>query len=174
MKYYSIRIFPESWNMTKIVTEFGKFRSNRHPMGVCSSGDIFQAKLDKILGDIMGIKTYIKDILLLFKEILSEQIEQPRIIFGRFFTTVLKVNSFKCSFLLKDITYLGYFITREGIKPGPNKVQGIMDLWRPTTTTEVQALISMVHYYRDMWTRRSHILVPLTEEFSDPKSRKIL
>ena len=86
----------------------------------------------------------------------------------------LKVNAPKCSFGLKEIPYLGYVITREGIKPDPNKVQGIMDIGRPTTTTESQALIGMAHYYRDMWTRRSHILASLTETYSSPKCGKII
>ena len=55
--------------MTTIVTEFGKFRYNRLPMGVCALGGIFQAKVDKLLGDIKGIKIYIDDILVLRKDI---------------------------------------------------------------------------------------------------------
>ena len=71
-----------------------------------------------------------------------------------------------CSFGLKEIPYLGYLITREGIIPDPKKLQAIMDIRRPTTTTEERALIGMVQYYRDMWPRRSHISAPLTESFS--------
>ena len=37
--------------MTKVVTEFGKFRYNRLPMGMCASGEIFQAKVDKLLDE---------------------------------------------------------------------------------------------------------------------------
>ena len=37
-----------------IVTEFGKFRYNRVPVGICTSGDIFQSKLDELIGDIEG------------------------------------------------------------------------------------------------------------------------
>ena len=55
--------------MTTIVTEFGKFEYNRLPMGMCASGDIFQAKVDELLGDFEGIKTYIDDILVLGKGI---------------------------------------------------------------------------------------------------------
>ena len=54
------------------------------------------------------------------------------------------------------------------------KLKGIMDLGRPATTTEAQALIGMVHYYKDMWPRRSHTLAPLIEAARGPKGRKIL
>ena len=51
-------------------------------MGMCASLDILQAKVDKIIGDIEGFKTYIDDILVLSKERFSKHTEQMRIIFG--------------------------------------------------------------------------------------------
>ena len=48
-----------------------------------------------------------------------------------------------------------------------------MDIGRPSSTTEVQYLIVMVQYYRDMWPRRFHILAPLTEVASSRKGRNI-
>ena len=81
--------------MTKIVTEFGKFRFNRLPMGMCSSGDIFQAKIDELLNDIEGVKTYIKNILVLSRERFSNHKEQMMIIFGRLRIVDLKSNATK-------------------------------------------------------------------------------
>ena len=159
--------------MTTIATELGKFRYNCLPMGMCASGDILHAKVDKLISDIEGVKTYIDDILILCKDSFEKHTEQLRIIFGRMRAAGLKVNAPKCSFGLKDIPYLGYVITREGIKPNQKKVQGITDLVRPSTKTEAQALIGMVQYYRDMCPRRSHVLAPLTEAASGPKCRKI-
>ena len=46
MGYYTIRLSPASQDMTMIVTEFGKFRYHRLPMGMGASGDIFQAKVN--------------------------------------------------------------------------------------------------------------------------------
>ena len=114
MEYYTIRTFTDSKDMTTVVTEFGKFKYNCLPMVICAPGDIFQAKVDKLLGDIKGIKTCIDDILVLRKEILYKHIEQQRIIFGVFHTSGLKDNYPKYSFGFKEITYLGYVITREG------------------------------------------------------------
>ena len=41
--------------MTKIVTDFDKFRYNHLPMSMCASGYIFQYKVDKLLGDTKGV-----------------------------------------------------------------------------------------------------------------------
>ena len=49
-----------------------------------------------------------------------------------------------------------------------------MDLRQPTAMNEVRALISMVHYCRDMWPRRSQILDNLKEVDIVPKVGNII
>ena len=48
-----------------IVIEFGKFSYNRASMGLCASGDLFQANLDSFLIIVEEVKTYMNDILVL-------------------------------------------------------------------------------------------------------------
>ena len=72
-------------------------------MGICAFGDLFQYKVEKLLGDIERVKIYLDDILILSKDIFENHIEQPRIIFGRMCAAGLKVNGPKCSFGLKEI-----------------------------------------------------------------------
>ena len=112
MGYYTIRLSPTIQDMMTIVTEFGKFKYNRLPMGMCAYGDILQAKLDKLLGDIEGVKTYTDDKIVLCKDSFENHTEQLIIIFGRLHAVGLKVNAPKCSFGLKEIPYLCYIITR--------------------------------------------------------------
>ena len=96
-----MRILPASQDMTKIVAEFYKFEYNYLPLGMCASVDIFQGKVDEILGDIKEAKTHINDILVLSKERLSKYTEQLRVIVARLRTSGLDVNAPKCSFGLK-------------------------------------------------------------------------
>ena len=79
--------------MTTVFTEFGKFRYNRLPGGMCASGDILQAKVEELIGDIEGVKMYIDDILVLRKDCFTKHMEQLRIIFGRLRAAGLKVNA---------------------------------------------------------------------------------
>ena len=74
MGYYTIDILPWGQDMDTIVTEFGKLRYNRIPMGMCISEDILQAKLYKIPGDIEGVKTSINVILVLNNDSFSNNI----------------------------------------------------------------------------------------------------
>ena len=75
MGYYIIRLSPTSQYIMTIVTEFGLFKYNPISMDMCASGDIFQAKVDRLLSDIKGVKTYIDGILVLRKDLFSKHIE---------------------------------------------------------------------------------------------------
>ena len=74
MRYYTIRLSLASHNTTTIVTEFGRFRYNSTPTGMCASGDIFQANVDDILGDIYGVKMYKDYIIVLSKGCFANNI----------------------------------------------------------------------------------------------------
>ena len=62
-------------------------------MGMFISGEIFQTKVDELLGDIEGVKTYIDDIIVLGKDSSEKHIEQLIIIFGILRAADLKVNA---------------------------------------------------------------------------------
>ena len=173
MGYYHIRLSEEASNMCTIITEFGKYRYKRLPMGVSCSPDIFQAKIYDLLGDIEGTRAYIDDILVIKRGTFSEHLEQLEEIFRRCQKTNLKLNADKCRFGLNEIDYLGYIVTPEGVKPNPRKIRAIQAMERPTTVTEVRRLIGMVQYYRDLWPKRSHILQPFTAISSGKKGTRI-
>jgi hypothetical protein len=63
---------------------------------------------------------------------------------------------------VSEIEYLGYWITRNGIQPVHKKVEAIQRIAPLTTKKQVRSFIGLINYYRDMWPRRSEILIPLT------------
>jgi hypothetical protein len=79
----------------------------------------------------------------------------------------LKVNAAKSLFCAHEIEYLGYILTREGIKPQPKEVQAILALNLPNSFKELRHFLGMVQYYQDMWARHSEMLAPLTDLVGD-------
>ena len=84
------------------------------------------------------------------------------LVFERLSKAGLKVNAEKCTFCAHEIEYLGYILTRDGIKPQPKKVQAILALEPPKGVKQLRTFLGMVQYYRDLWARRSEVLAPLT------------
>ncbi len=74
----------------------------------------------------------------------------------------MKVNAEKSTFCALEIEYLGWVLTRYGIKPQSNKVQAILAIQPPTGVRQLQYFLGMVQYYCDLWARWSKMLAPLT------------
>ncbi len=75
----------------------------------------------------------------------------------------LRINVAKLFFCAQETEYLGYILTRGGIKPQPKKVQTVLALNPPNKVKELQRFLGMVQYYRDMWQKRCEMLAPLTD-----------
>ena len=165
MGYYTVSIGLGSRDLTTIVTEFGKYWYKGLLMGLSCAADVFQLRFNELLGDLDSVRAYINNVLILMKDASFEKhLEQVRVVLSCMQKAGLCINADKSrSFGINEVEYLGYIITKEGVKPDPKKIQGIMDMTCPTTSTKVRRLNGIVQYYRDLWPRRSHILSPLTE-----------
>ena len=49
--------------------------------------------------------------------------------------------------------YLGYVLSRDGIKPQKKKVQAILGLMPPRSVKELCRFLGMVQYYREIWAQ---------------------
>ena len=62
-----------------------------------------------------------------------------------------------------SVNYLGFTITREGIRPQTTKVQGILNMAPPKNQKDIRRFVGMVNFYRDLYPRRADTLTPLTD-----------
>ena len=161
MGYYHIELSPRSKQLCTLVFPFGKFEMQRLPMGLCNSPDIFQEKMSELMQDLEFVRTYIDDLLVLTKGSYDDHLEKLERVLVRLQQAGLKVNAKKSFFARRELEYLGYWITRDGIKPLPAKVQAILKIDTPKNRRELRSFIGIVNYYRDMWIKRSHVLAPL-------------
>ena len=72
------------------------------------------------------------------------------------------VNPHKCEWAVQETNSLGYWLTPNGLKPWRKKIDAILWLQRPCTGKDLRSFICAVTYYRTMFPKRAHILVPLT------------
>ncbi len=58
----------------------------------------------------------------------------------------LKVNAAKLTLCALEIKYLGYILTKDGIKPQSNKVQAILTIKLPTGVKQLRHFLGTVQY----------------------------
>jgi hypothetical protein len=94
---------------------------------------------------------------------LNDHLLKIETVLTRLHDARLKFNTAKSLFCTHEIEYLGYILTREGIKPQPKKVQTILVLNLSNNVKELRHFLGMVQYYRDIWAKYSKMLAPLTD-----------
>ena len=161
MGYYHIKLDSDSRKLCTIILPFGKFEYQRLPQGLCNSPDIFQEKMNELFQGFEHVRAYLDDLLVLTKSDFDDHLRKLRTVLEKLRTAGLKVNAPKSFFGRAELEYLGYWITREGIKPVPKKIEAVQKIAEPKTKKELRSFIGVVNYYRDMWVRRSHVLAPL-------------
>ena len=119
------------------------------------------------------VRAYLDDLLCISKLSLEDHLDKLEVVLWRLRDAGLKVNAAKSTFCALEIEYLGYVLTRDGIKPQSNKVQAILAIKPPTGVKQLRHFLGMVQYYRDLWARRSEMLAPLTSLVGECGQTKI-
>ena len=107
-------------------------------------------------------RAYIDDLLVVTQGDFSLHLDQLEQVLTRLAEAGLKINATKSTFCCKELEYLGCLINWQGVRPTLKKVEAIRTLSVPKTKKQVRSFIGMVNYYRDMWSKRSHLLAPLS------------
>ncbi len=108
------------------------------------------------------IKTYLDDLYCLTKASLDNHLDHLQQVCTRLQEVGFKNQCLKSKFCAEETEYLGYILTRTGIKPQPKKVQAILAISMPKSFKDLRSFLGMVQYYQDLWARRSKMLAPLT------------
>jgi hypothetical protein len=132
MGYYTIRPDPNASRICTAILPWGKYFYKRLPMGIAGSPDIFQSKVSELMEDLEYVQAYLDDLLCISRSSLEEHLEKVKEVLRHLRDIGLKVNAEKSTFCALEIEYLGYVLTREGIKPQCNKVQAILVIQPPT------------------------------------------
>jgi hypothetical protein len=136
ISYYTIRLDPTAAEMCTIIFPWGKYSYQRLPMGFARSADIFQAEMGNLMATLEYVRAYIDNLLVITKGSLIDHLDNLKQVFIRLHDARLKINPSKSIFCAQETEYLGYILTRGGIKPQPKKVLAILALNPPNNIKE--------------------------------------
>ncbi len=170
--YYTMRLNPRAVKMFTIIFPWGKYSYLRLPMKFAGSADIFQAEMMDLMEALEYVRAYIDNLLVITRGTLEDHLDKLREVLRRLWEVGLKVDAANSSFCTHEIEYLGYILTREGIKPQPKKVQAILALNPPNNVKELWHFLGMAQYYRDIWAKHSEILAPLSNLVGECEEKK--
>jgi hypothetical protein len=103
--------------------------------------------MEGVLRDILNVLVYIND-LLVHMDTHEKHLEVLDKVLARLHKNHLKINLEKCIFGNKEVSYLGFTLTLEGIKPGKNKLKAIKDAKQPTDIKMIRSFVGLCNFFR--------------------------
>lgn len=133
------------------------------PFGLKNAPSTFQRVMDNILVGIQNERclVYMDDIII-YSTTLEEHINRLKEIFTRLSQANLKIQPDKCEFLRKEVAYLGHIITKDGVKPNPEKISAVQNFPVPKNPKDIKSFLGLAGYYRRFIPNFAKIVKPLT------------
>lgn len=158
--YLQLSVDRETAEAQTIITHKGAFKCNRLQFGISVAPQIFQKFIDTRLSGISGVLPYYDDILI----VGSSEVDldsKVRAVLSRFQEDGLHLRKEKCVFRTKNIEFLGFQISEDGLRPTKDKIAALTNAPAPTNKTELQAFLGLLNFYHVFLKDKATIANPL-------------
>ena len=161
--YWQVPIKEEDKEKTAFRTSSGQlYEFNQLPFGLCNAPATFSRLMDRTLAGLAwNICLYYLDDIIVFSSTWAEHLERLRAVFERLRRANLKLGARKCHLAAREVSFLGYRVTPEGLEPEPRLMEAISKLPPPINVAEVRSFLGLVGYYRRFVKRFSDKAAPL-------------
>lgn len=162
--FHQIPMDPAHIEKTAFSTDNGHFEFTRMPFGLKNAPATFQRAMNNILAEYIGTKcfVYLDDIIIIGFN-LKNHLENLECVLKRLTEFNLKVQLDKCEFLRRETEFLGHIISKDGVKPNPDKVEKVLKWPLPKNPKEIKQFLGLVGYYRRFIKDFSRITKPMTK-----------
>ena len=73
----------------------------------------------------------------------------------------LQLKLSKCTYMQKEVVYLGHIVSADGVKHDPRKVSAVLDSQAPSNVKELRHFLGLTNYYRKFISSYASIADPL-------------
>ncbi|PFX18959.1 Retrovirus-related Pol polyprotein from transposon 17.6 [Stylophora pistillata] len=164
--FYQVGLDQESSKLTTFWTPLGRYRYLRMPFAISLAPEAFESRLQECLADLPGVKVIRDDILVVGygvndSEALLNHDQNVVRLLERAKQVLLKLNKNKVKLRQAEVKFMGHVISRDGLKPDPDKVTAIKNMPKSTTKPEVLTLLGFVNYLSKFLPKLSDESAPL-------------
>ena len=147
--FWQLNLDPDTKHKTGFVTQNRQFQFRKLPFGLCNAPATFQKTMTEILGDTLYdcALVYVDDVIVHSSDFDSHLADLERVL-SRLKEAGLTLKPEKCKFSERSVKYLGHILSKDGIRPNPDKVKIVQDFLTPKTPRQVRKFLGLCNYYR--------------------------
>ncbi|XP_010275023.1 PREDICTED: uncharacterized protein LOC104610208 [Nelumbo nucifera] len=162
--YHQIRIHPGDEWKTAFKTRDGLFEWLIMPFGLTNAPSTFMRCMNQVLCPFIGkfVVVYFDDILIYSKSI-TDHVGHIREVLKTLRENKLYANLNKCIFMSDNLLFLGFIVSKDGVKVDEEKVKAIREWPTPSTVTDVRRFHGLATFYKRFIKNFSSIMAPITE-----------
>ena len=158
--FHQVPLTESSQLLTTFITPIGRFCYTRLPFGISSAPEYFQKQMSDLLSDLPGVLCMVDDILT-FGATEEEEDRNLQSVLSRLAARGVTLNTDKCLFHQRRISFLGHLIDSDGIRPDPEKIRALQDLPVCKDVSAVRRLLGMATHLGKFIPDLSTITQPL-------------
>jgi len=160
--FHQVALDPRDVNKTTFVCHKGTYRFPKMPFGLCNAPATFQRLMDSVLTGLNFevCLAYLDDIIV-FSRDLDTHFQRLEKLFQRLREANLKLKPSKCFILQKQVCFLGFNVSADGVSTDPAKVDAILNWPTPTNLRQSRSFVGLCQYYRRFVPAFSETAAPL-------------
>ena len=177
--FWQVQMLEKSWQYTAFtVGSLGMYEFLQMPYGLCNAPAMFQRLMQNCLGELnLTYALMYLDDMIVYSNTEEDHLRRLQAVLERFQRHRLKLKPSKCSFLCKQITFLGRESSTDSMKPRNLNLKGIAEMAPPANYTEVRHFLRMTGFFRRFIKNYARIAKPLNNilegEASKLKSEEV-
>ena len=156
--YHTISVKKECRPYLAFTTPYGLYQFKRMPFGPKNAPACYSRFIDLCLQKLRSpmVMAYLDDIII-HTATLEQHVDELKRVLQMHREAGIKLRASKTFVFQKEVDYLGFRITQEGIKMKEEYVQRIQEWARPTTVKELSGFLGFTGYYRSFLPKYSEL-----------------
>ena len=161
--YYQVRMALHDIDKTAFRCRYGHYHWLVMPFGLTNAPPTFMAMMHNYFSKYLDnfIIIFLDDILI-FSKSLTDHVKHVSLILHILREQKLYAKVSKCDFCRRQVDFLGFTVTANGLQASPKKTEAIQQWPVPTTVRDVRSFLGFCNYYRKFVHHYSGIVAPLT------------
>ena len=162
--FHSLEVHKDSQDKTSITTQWGNYKFTRASFGLKNVPAFWSKMIGKVFQPLNASNFFIHflDDGMVFSNDFDTRLLQLRMVLGVLMDNGLILQLPKCNIIKPEVDFLGFTISKEGVRPIKRSVNVINKIPYPSTIKELRAILGKFNYYKHYMKNFANIAAPLT------------